>query len=208
MSISVSSLGHQSKSRPQAGEGECTQLNVIYHILAPWWPMWKKLANPHIALILKSTYIFIPSSHDLGGKKPTRHSCMVPVGTAVKNCTFSMGHGLKRSISAVAGSNIPQGGGEEECSLVPKHSPTFYHAAPRDQHLLMFLEKSMVCWIANELKTRASSSWQRKRNILLNCQFGAAAHKSACTGLTFCYQRDMVLTLVRSSAVQSWPRSE
>lgn len=113
MSISVSSLGHQSKSRPQAEEGECTQLNVIYHILAPWWPMWKELANPHIALILKSTYIFIPSSHNLGGKKkPTQHSCMVPVGTAVKTCTFSVVHGLKRIVSAVAGSNIPQGGEE------------------------------------------------------------------------------------------------
>lgn len=94
------------------GRGECTQLNVIYHILAPRWPMWKELANPHIALIFffKKNLNIYPFISQLG----KRNSCVVPVGIAVRSCTFSVGHTLERAVSAVPGSSTPQGG-EWEC---------------------------------------------------------------------------------------------
>lgn len=74
----------------------------------------------HVKRISKSSY----SSHFFFKKNLNiypfisqlgkRNSCVVPVGIAVRSCTFSVGHTLERAVSAVPGSSTLQGG-EWEC---------------------------------------------------------------------------------------------
>lgn len=159
------------------------------------------------ALPLKSTYRFSSSAPSLGGKEnktnsPTflRGSC----GNGTENlCFFCGSWAKKRGLCALTGSNAPQGGGEQESLGPEENSPTFYPAAPRDQHLLMFLEKSMLWWITNELKTAPAG---REKGI-----FCLSVSLSCCSqkGLHWpdpALQR--ALTPGRSSAPQSWPRRE
>lgn len=65
---------------------------------------------------------------------------------------------------------------EQECLGAKENSPIFNPAAPRDQHLLMFLEKKSHGLMDNKWAAN-SSSWQRKRNILLHLSVWAAAHR-------------------------------
>lgn len=128
-----------------------------------------------------------PSSSQLGGKEkksnnPTflHGSC----GNGTSNLCFFCGlWAKKRVLCAATGSNPPQGGGEQECLGPEENSPTFYPAAPRDQHLLMFLEKSMVWWITNELK-RAPAG--RETGIFCLTVSLSCSSQKCCTGLTWC----------------------
>lgn len=155
MNISISSRGHQSKCRPQAGKRERKQLNVIYHILAPWWPMWKELANPHIALHFKKHLHIYPSSHNSGENKTpttTQHSCMVPVGTAVKACTFFSGSWTKKDYI---------------CCSREQHSPG------RDRRRMFFSPQAFSHFLSCSPSWSVSAGVPRKIYGLLNSK-GAA----------------------------------
>lgn len=119
--------------QPQRGQGrEHTQLNVIYHILAPWWPMRKELANPHIAPILKSTHIFIPASHNLGGraKTTTQPFCVVPVGTAVKTWDFFSGSWTKKDLICCIKEQHSPGRRRIKLFCIPQASSHFLSHSP------------------------------------------------------------------------------
>lgn len=107
-SCTVSSPGQRSKPRPQAGEGrmhtaECDLPHIgssVAHV--------KRISKSSYSsrFFLKKNLNIYPFISQLG----KRNSCVVPVGIAVRSCTFSVGHTLERAVSAVPGSSTPQGG--------------------------------------------------------------------------------------------------
>lgn len=114
---------------------------------------------------------------------------------ALKICAFAVGHGLKKGFCVLQeGAMLPREGEDRNVWGIKRILPLSSLQPPRDQHLLMFLEKkkSMVWWITNELKTAPAG---REKGIF-------------CLTVKF----ELLLTEVlhwpepgRSSALHSWP---
>lgn len=68
----------------------------------------KRISKSSYSSYFKKNLNIYPFISQLG----KRNSCVVPVGMAVRSCTFSVGHTLERAVMAAPGSNAPQGGGE------------------------------------------------------------------------------------------------
>lgn len=86
----------------------------------------KRISKSSYSSYFKKNLNIYPFISQLG----KRNSCTVPVGMAVRSCTFSVGHTLERAVSAVPGSNTPQGGGEWGCPSNPQIFTFFLSCSP------------------------------------------------------------------------------
>lgn len=86
----------------------------------------KRISKSSYSSYFKKNLNIYPFISQLG----KRNSCVVPVGMAVRSCTFSVGHTLERAVMAAPGSNTPQGGGEWESPSSPQIFTLFLSCSP------------------------------------------------------------------------------
>lgn len=126
---------------------------------------------------------------------------------ALKICAFAVGHGLKKGFCVLQeGAMLPREGEDRNVWGIKRILPLSSLQPPRDQHLLMVPRKKKIHGLMNNKWAENSSSWQGKRNILLDCQVWAAAHWSAALAWARQELSTALLTMESRNLGMKWER--